>query len=604
MNRALTNQQWQAKKLESLKNMSGNQSPEYWNIPGVYQRFDELRTQGEKAAKSIWSGGFQDAFKTLETYGNAESSANHFLRSVVDRMKRKTAHFRFVQMVGPLNLCGTDDEFKDFAEAMANAFRVSLIGAKFPALEYVQVVEDYGFSSDFMRAKRVQRGPNKHKIKEGENWEARVCCPIFWRRQVRKLAQREVEAMNREIGLTNRQAGCYVSEFVFRRWKQSQRRNQLMLEGIEVENDLGQKYTLDKLAGLGVSNPEIRRGELMVRCRGFEEWAEKQGGEFVPMFYTITCPSRFHAFSSGKINDKYDGSTPSQASDYLCNLWSRFRADAARGGLRYFGFRVAEPHHDGCPHWHILLFCSSAGVGAITEGLRKVSFADSPDEAGAKKHRFEAVKIDAKKGSAAGYIAKYISKNIDGYAVGMDEESGKYAESSAPRVKAWASVWGIRQFQQIGGPPVTVWRELRRLARHQERIPGEASRDKTFEDALMSADEGDWCGFVGAMGGATASRAEQPIGIEYADKVQSVGGVRELKQARYGGLVRVIRGIWAHCFPYPMVTRLREWTLSRTVKAVKPSKSIERASKALREASNQIEGFLRAPPALALDLCQ
>ena len=82
----------------------------------------------------------------------------------------------------------------------------------------------------------------------------------------------------------------------------------------------------------------------------------------------------------------------------------------------------------------------------LTSVLRDYVLRDSPDEHGAEKHRFKVEKIDPSKGSATGYVAKYISKSIDGY--GLDEDlDGNEASTAAERIVAWASVWKIRQFQ-------------------------------------------------------------------------------------------------------------------------------------------------------------
>jgi hypothetical protein len=269
-------------------------------------------------------------------------------------------------------------------------------------------------------------------------------------------------------------------------------------------NELGESFTLADLVDRSVSNPRIRRAELMVRIAGLERIASDLG--HCGVFYTVTCPSRMHASLSrtGQKNPRYDGTTPREAQTYLTNLWACIRAKIARDGLKLYGLRVAEPQHDGTPHWHLLAFLPDDQRHRLTAILRDYAMRADPDEPGADKHRFREVLIDHEKGTAAGYVAKYVSKNIDGYGL-ADEPGNPKPNEAAERVQAWASTWGIRQFQFFGSPPVTVWRELRRLDADVETgLIGEATK---------AADAGDWATFVRLMGGPSCKRRDAPIAL-------------------------------------------------------------------------------------------
>ena len=333
---------------------------------------------------------------------------------------------------------------------------------------------------------------------------ARLKDEQWWRRQLRVIHGQEVETTAISLNMVNKRHQIYVSDASLARRRGQRQRNRALLESLEAINELGDSFTLQELTEFSVSNPKNRRAELMVRIAGFEQIADELG--HVGEFYTLTCPSRMHASlqKSGERNPNYDETTPVQAQKYLTELWARIRTAFSNKGIKVYGLRVVEPHHDGTPHWHMLFFMEQRDRNAVRQIIKKYALMDSPSEPGAEKYRFKAVRIDKSKGTAAGYVAKYISKNIDGYGVDNDTH-GRDAKSSSERIEAYSTTWRIRQFQQIGGPPVTVWRELRKLRNGLE------AESESLHKAYQAADSGNWAEFVKIMGGPVSRKADYPV---------------------------------------------------------------------------------------------
>ena len=390
---------------------------------------------------------------------------------------------------------------------------------------------------------------------------ARVCSDVWWRRVLRKKVARVVEHGAIKLGIVNRRDGGYASAGAVRRRQEQIARNAAMLEKTLMRNEAGQVFTLAELAKSSVANPEIRGGELMVRIRGCEEFATEAG--HVGYFLTLTCPSRFHAVTVrgkgaravARVNPFYDGvSTPRDAQAWLRTRWARVRAQWAREGLNAYGFRVAEPHHDGCPHWHALLWFENeaaalsalSGLGAhwLGEGGAVESFpcredvivfkagAGSEHERGSLKNRINIKRMI--KGGAAGYVAKYVAKNIGHFDVGVHLDGMEVDTREVKgwqRVDAWASTWGIRQFQAIGQPSVTVWREMRRVTKDQvedARVGGDAVAWRVWGAVHKVGDmAADWKRYLIHQGGVCRARVGYAIKTALRIEPGSVNGYGE-----------------------------------------------------------------------------
>ncbi|PJG82154.1 replication endonuclease [Caviibacterium pharyngocola] len=354
-------------------------------------------------------------------------------------------------------------------------------------------------------------------------------CEKWWFGQLSTIRSRIREHLMIAVGQVQRKASPYASREAIAEWRLQKRKNREFIKQMALIDEDGEMIELEDMFYKTVSNPAIRRCELMVRMRGFEEVAKHL--EYAGEFYTLTAPSSYHAVhNSGGFVKNWNFSNPKDTQAYLCNVFAKIRASLARKGIRPFGFRVVEPHHDGTPHWHLLLFMPQDAVQTVRETFRRYALEEDGDEKGAEEHRFTAKAIDWDKGSATGYIAKYIAKNIDGYACNddKDEETGESLKDMSKNVSAWAAKWRIRQFQQIGGSPVTVWRELRR------KRGGVVEGDEDLTKLVEAADKGDWAEYTLLQGGPVIARDQLLARASYEDR----------KPNQYGEVSRKIIGFF------------------------------------------------------------
>ncbi len=563
----------------------------------------------------------------------SEYRANTWLRRTINRLKpRFGVLFSITQnMPLPWHILSSVEKTKKHAGDLAiECVQIALdVSEEHQTLEYEQILR-FTYEAVAEHAKAIGVNVPFYAMRDddlpSECFEIallKMQCDKWWTRQLKTLRRQFIELLEIATGQVGkdlyydkksekskrRGISPYSSKQAQREFSFAQASGRQFLEMMELQSSDGEVIDLIDAVKSGMANPANRRNELMLRIRETEELADEMG--YTGVFYTITCPARFHANAS-----TWSGSTPKDAQNYLTRTWARARSKLNRRDLKYFGVRVVEPHADGCPHWHMMLFMPKHKVQEINAILRWyfiqedktelynrygpeltrtkvfnkwvnvdkegthlklveacVAYRANTEKArlfkiykqkrqewGFKKKqgkkakepsrfyrtfspRFDAVIMDKNKGSAASYIAKYISKNIDGYGVNdhEDAETGESLTSQVSPVLAWASTWNIRQFQFQGSPSVTVYRELRRMRT--------ALDDDEFEPIRQAADAANWKEYVKLQGGMCIGRdanfkthyEETPQGNDYAE------------------LVKRIKGVYRTMTNNPLITRLVQW---------------------------------------------
>ena len=387
---------------------------------------------------------------------------------------------------------------------------------------------------------------------------ARMLCADWWYRKLWQMRCEWREEQLRAVCLVNKKASPYVSyEAVIH--KREQRRKSLeFFRSHELVNEDGGTLDMEDVVNASNSNPAHRRNEMMACVKGLELIAEMRGD--CAVLYTITCPSRFHAtLNNGRPNPKWTSATVRQSSDYLVDTFAAFRKAMHKAGLRWYGVRVAEPHHDGTVHWHLLCFMRKKDRRSITALLRKFAIREDREELGTNTGpRFKSELINPRKGTPTSYIAKYISKNIDGRGLAKEisKETGRSLRDSAEYVCAWASLHRVQQFRFFGIPGRQAYRELRLLAGQAARVQGERKAGAPVLDnprldaVLAAADAGCFATYIMKQGGVLVPRKHHLVRTAYElnDEPSAYGdhGIR-------------IYGIWSPIVEGKICTHAMKW---------------------------------------------
>ncbi|MDF9776262.1 replication endonuclease [Pseudomonas baetica] len=269
----------------------------------------------------------------------------------------------------------------------------------------------------------------------------------WWRRKIISLADssREHQAqLNKHLGGRNPSQVCCSEETVAAFTERKEVTDRALKSQYKLKRLSNGSSHVFSLYDIAASVRKNKLNEIFLDIKALENIAQSK--DYGCAFITLTAAPEYHS-NPKRGRDNYNGATAREANQSLQKDW-RSILDALdnmgikRTSARYFGFRVVEPHEDGCPHWHILFFFEKQAsiIETVESSIRRL-YLDRGNYFDNQKQ--DIVRIIEKTNDSTATPSSYIFKYV-AFALSSDEDL------LALKYKCAIRSMGARQYSFFG----------------------------------------------------------------------------------------------------------------------------------------------------------